>query len=735
MLLGQARGKVGSLVFSRVDGKQVTRSRAEVVRNPKTTNQIMQRVLLNTVSQAYSLMQPIVDHSFEGLTPGQKTMSKFMSENVKELRMRISDAIAGQQDLYAEKAFTPIGMSVFSPNAYVIAKGSLNSVIPTHVTMDDKTVAAIEVSGNTYQDVIGSLGAKKGDQLTFIQVCLVNEKPVFYYSRVILDPMDDGESADLSSDFITGGEINFPNSRNDGGFGTLVYEDNKIGFILPLAASAAANVVASAVIVSRKGTEGWKRSDTSLVVNSAIAATIGISFGDAVDMGVAGYTSLSDYYLNNAGQGNLANFNQGSSSSQPRLMNVTVNGVRIAAANTTTIAESAAATLVFEGNSHTDGMYAAYKIGEGDWSTPVALNSHVAQINNVALSPGDEVQFSIGYYEAMNYSPASIYRGVAVVMGTAISAISVNGTAIANSGSTQVNENANSSIAFATQMANGMVASYKIGSGAWASPVNIVANAAQFTGVNLQDGDNVTFAIGVAGGSFSPSKTYGGTAMVSALPIQWDDVDVNGTAIGASGSTNVVENANSTITIQATNASGKYAAYKIGSGSWSTPVLIASDTAQFTGVALAENDVVSFAIGTGNTPQTFTAKSTYGGTATVVETPPIEFANVQYNGSPWTANKTVDGMPSGTRVAGNIQNIGKTVVMTTQTNAPSIGANVSAMVNLATVGSNGNFDINMNSGISSGTVYLVCGQLHVDGEGNYVTVEQVYPYYVEVVMM
>ena len=66
MLLGHARGKVGSLVFSRANGKQIVRSRAEVVKNPRTEQQMVQRIMLNTIAQAYSQMKAITDHSFQG---------------------------------------------------------------------------------------------------------------------------------------------------------------------------------------------------------------------------------------------------------------------------------------------------------------------------------------------------------------------------------------------------------------------------------------------------------------------------------------------------------------------------------------------------------------------------------------------------------------------------------------------------------------------------------------------
>ena len=36
-------------------------------KNPKTTKQMIQRILMNTIMQAYSAMKEICDHSFENV--------------------------------------------------------------------------------------------------------------------------------------------------------------------------------------------------------------------------------------------------------------------------------------------------------------------------------------------------------------------------------------------------------------------------------------------------------------------------------------------------------------------------------------------------------------------------------------------------------------------------------------------------------------------------------------------
>jgi len=73
----------GATVYQDGQGNTVMR---EVVSpsNPKTRAQMIQRIVMHTVMQAYSKMKEICDHSLEGVKKGQETMSLFMKENVQK---------------------------------------------------------------------------------------------------------------------------------------------------------------------------------------------------------------------------------------------------------------------------------------------------------------------------------------------------------------------------------------------------------------------------------------------------------------------------------------------------------------------------------------------------------------------------------------------------------------------------------------------------------------------------
>lgn len=90
MLQGMARGKVGDVVFSRLNGEQVSRVRNRHPQNPRTEAQLYQRAIMATIMQAYSAGKAIFDHSFEGEKVGSGCQRAFMSRNAKILRSTVS---------------------------------------------------------------------------------------------------------------------------------------------------------------------------------------------------------------------------------------------------------------------------------------------------------------------------------------------------------------------------------------------------------------------------------------------------------------------------------------------------------------------------------------------------------------------------------------------------------------------------------------------------------------------
>lgn len=306
MLLGHARGKVGDVVFARVNGQQVTRARAAVVKNPQTEKQMIQRIILNTVIQAYSRMSEICDHSFEGVAVGQDNMSKFMRENMSILRKAVADYAAQNGTFVGCYAFVPKGLNMFTPNNWKIATGQLPEIILTEVSPIYGATIAITSADviPTYGEIITSLGLQRGDQLTFIgQELYTDGRAAFKFARVILDPREtDGTQADIETPFLADGIVNKPSPRNEGADITFTTDANELTFDL-----GENSQFGAAVIVSRQKSDGsWLRSNSAiqLAENIPYALVGAMDMQEAIDYALSGGIELeSDRYLNNAVRG------------------------------------------------------------------------------------------------------------------------------------------------------------------------------------------------------------------------------------------------------------------------------------------------------------------------------------------------------------------------------------------------------------------------------------------------
>ena len=304
-----ANSKLQSSPYGTIIGNNMKKPK-----NPKTVNQTLQRVLVNTVAQGYSALREICYHSFEGVTEGSKSMAKFQSENLSYFRTKAAEV--GEEQLGNYVNFVPVGQKGIRPAAFIVADGKLPRVA---MTINGSFQAVLAMTANTYADIISKYDLQRGDQLTFVAIVESTEFAGTYeakYARIILDPRNsDGTEAALSSAFIDGSHINLPNSKNAGNFGLLTYSN---GMVFNFKADE--KVCAVACIVSREVNKEWKRSFAQMVVSEASIAETGISLARAIRLSLDGDSlTLSDgnAYLNNAGvSGNQSQTSGGGSSEE-----------------------------------------------------------------------------------------------------------------------------------------------------------------------------------------------------------------------------------------------------------------------------------------------------------------------------------------------------------------------------------------------------------------------------------
>ena len=179
LFLGQARGKVGSVVFSKLGAKQITRVHNATPKNPKTDLQTIQRAIAATTMYAYSYLQEVCNHSFEGTAYGAASQQLFLKLNMDRLRRQYAEGqTTGNTMCFSKKAS---GYAV--PNSYVISKGSITNT-PVGLTRDDNTggfyFEAPELTdGIKPSEWLQKLGLKKyRDQITFLAMIVDNTKVI-----------------------------------------------------------------------------------------------------------------------------------------------------------------------------------------------------------------------------------------------------------------------------------------------------------------------------------------------------------------------------------------------------------------------------------------------------------------------------------------------------------------------------------------------------------------------------
>lgn len=223
LLLGTARGKLGDVVMYRQRGKQMARVRITKVSNPRTLAQVVQRVVFNTAIQAYSKMQDICNHSFQGMERSVENQAEFMRLNVRIL----NDYIASQKNPAEARGFLMKDGQGLMLQPWQISKGNLPEITSYASEHDEiilfthnSTTTGVDLYALSYGQVSDILGVPYGSQVT---ICLLtgyagepDETMGFSFARFVLMPAE----GDADTPFFTKHEptdtigINSPNPAN-----------------------------------------------------------------------------------------------------------------------------------------------------------------------------------------------------------------------------------------------------------------------------------------------------------------------------------------------------------------------------------------------------------------------------------------------------------------------------------------------------------------------------------------
>lgn len=246
---GLRRKSTKSHTYSTLRGEQITKERVTKVANPQTSDQMQQRLKMPLVAAARTNLQGILNHSFQGIEYGQKSLRYFSSLNLKKNFLHVGtyvpkgEADCGVADyqiskgtlpsieckggVYSKDNGFPEGGLTFNANPMGFVFQTAGGTMP-HSKHDFYDIANQKTMIDT---LIKSIpGAQVGDQITFIcsyttgeinwEYAGSNGQPIeanigrhnFAIARIILD------NQDPHINFFTSAEDEDPETRTTAGW-------------------------------------------------------------------------------------------------------------------------------------------------------------------------------------------------------------------------------------------------------------------------------------------------------------------------------------------------------------------------------------------------------------------------------------------------------------------------------------------------------------------------------------
>lgn len=258
---GLRKGSTKSLTFSTLDGKQITKDRVYDVKNPRTENQMRQRMLMTTVGAAYKMLKSIADHSFEGYSSGMQCMRQFNSRNLN----RFKQAAAAKGSV----AFNEYKDGDINPLPFILASGSLPGFV---FSFDGESNLQIvgekkDADFTTAEGIYAALGVQRNDLITFCTV--IGEgttlNGVYSYKaerfNIVRLYCDKSGAVAKPADAFT------ISTNNDQASISMSTAGNAITI-------KTGEADFGAVIQSCKNDSGWLRSDAVMIVNDTVIAGV-----------------------------------------------------------------------------------------------------------------------------------------------------------------------------------------------------------------------------------------------------------------------------------------------------------------------------------------------------------------------------------------------------------------------------------------------------------------------------
>lgn len=172
---GTASGKLGQQVLYRAGGEQRARTYVQTVRNPKTLQQMVNRISMRNFSVIYNALKPVLLYSFSNKKSNQSAYNAFVSAN-KSSKSPVVPKIAADMGLSAPVNMLVSKGDITEPTFSIVNAGQssaawvLNATAPSSMSSTNfvtEIANALGLPSNTKMTIIRATYEDEGYSLTY----------------------------------------------------------------------------------------------------------------------------------------------------------------------------------------------------------------------------------------------------------------------------------------------------------------------------------------------------------------------------------------------------------------------------------------------------------------------------------------------------------------------------------------------------------------------------------------
>lgn len=546
-ITGTGSGKLGSAVFSVTAGEQVVRQYQPVVTNPSTAKQVDNRAKMKLLSQLSAVMADVIAIPRIGtLTP----RNSFVKDNYPIVTAENGAAVINLSQLSLTKG----GMQI----PEVVAERNADTSIDVALAMKADQLVSRVIYIMFYRNNQGELQLvdsavveTAGEGGTFPWSFPYYQQDIIVYAYGIFDKNAKATATFGNYGVETGTQVaSLIAGRKVSDTDFLISKTRGIVLVGETTAEFHSVSINNVSIAAQGNTPVPYDNSVTAIVETSQADGMYVRLvvdgvGSTPELIEVGYNALGVSGL--AGGENIrvqigtlngstflpAKTFGGTAQIMPQVSafsSVLFNGVSIAPSGSTQVAQALNSAINVTATGVTN-KYLRTTIN-GTAQTPVAFNNGVAQDGILTPAIGDVITFQIGVMLNGTFMQDIAFGGQAVVaeVPATFTSVSVNGTAVPSTGSTQVTLQTPNTIVVGTQNATGKYLGILDGNNQVLS-VHAISGNTTSVQQSYNDGDTIKFAIGTGSStsSFVAQTNFGGSVVFAAAPVQHiSNVIING---------------------------------------------------------------------------------------------------------------------------------------------------------------------------------------------------------------